>query len=374
MSLGGLELASDWIRLRLASRLEEPSPETERRFGVDALWSHFVPLVRRVHLPRSVFVVGVGGATLGGSGVTPLVREMARFLARRGSAVGVAMRAYRGDLRAPTVVSPGERTRWPGDEALEMSSALRETGVTVVAGGPLEARLERAAKGNDVVIVDGLLQTSPERLDLAILSLSGPRPWGAGRSPPSGDLRASPRRLTSLVDMTVHALSASSDACAGGAERAPSRVVGALRICDGFRVEPRALGRKRVGLILGIGHPERLVRALQDRGVFPARVIRLADHAGWRTFQRHERLARAEPVDFWLTTAKCATKLGSSYGGRQLWVVESTLELPIALRARLETLPPTRPSAVGLLGACLSDGGRAMVRPWPTIASSSGPR
>jgi hypothetical protein len=60
-------------------------------------------------------------------------------------------------------------------------------------------------------------------------------------------------------------------------------------------------------------------------GIHPARVELASDHAVPRA------PARPGGVDGWLTTAKCATKLGRAFAGAPVWTLAHRVRLPDAL-------------------------------------------
>jgi tetraacyldisaccharide 4'-kinase len=123
-----------------------------------------------VVLPRDVAVIGVGGATLGGSYKTPLVIALSRAVAASGEQVAVVAHGYTGRVRVARRVSPGDAVVDVGDDALYLCRELEPCGVPVVVG-PRQAALRLAATLAPRVVVDGLLQAEPERLALSVLVL-----------------------------------------------------------------------------------------------------------------------------------------------------------------------------------------------------------
>jgi tetraacyldisaccharide-1-P 4'-kinase len=94
----------------------------------------------------------------------------------------------------------------------------------------------------------------------------------------------------------------------------------------GAPVDLPALATARVGVVLAIARPERFVRSLAAYGIVPAVSRFCADHA----VPRPSRRGRA-PLDVWLTTPKCATKLGAWFEGAPVVVLRQQLSLPSAL-------------------------------------------
>jgi tetraacyldisaccharide 4'-kinase len=238
--------------------------------------------------------VAVGGATLGGSGKTPLAVACARELAERGARVALVGHGYRGRLSAARVVRVDDDLREVGDEALACARALAGVAPVVVAPNRHSA-VKRAAELADVVVIDGVLQTTPHRAHLSLLALDGPAPWGAGDVVPRGDLRATRRALLEASDLTV----------ALGGELLRSR--GAFR--SGRLLSWADLGRVRVGLFLALARPTRVLASLAHRGIVPSRVVQVPDH-GVRPGAIRSRIeASSGSVDLWLASSKCALHL-----------------------------------------------------------------
>jgi tetraacyldisaccharide 4'-kinase len=145
-----------------------------------------------LRVPSGARAIGIGGATLGGSGKTPLAIACARELARAGERVALVGHAYRASPGVARVVAPDDTLRAVGDEALVAARELRhDRGAVVVVGPSREAAIAHAATLADVLVLDGVTQTVPRRLDLALLAVDPDEPWGrAAATPPRGDLRA----------------------------------------------------------------------------------------------------------------------------------------------------------------------------------------
>jgi tetraacyldisaccharide 4'-kinase len=299
-------------------------------------WERLADPVRPLELPSGARVIGVGGATLGGSGKTPVVLELARRLAPDG--VAVVASNYRARVGGVRVVSAHDPVELVGDEAALLARALAPLGVPVIAGRVRDEAVALAARHAPTLLVDALLQARPRRLHRSILVLDGERPWGSGACPPAGDLRARREALLAAAD-SVLVLSRSGTP----AELRPGWLVARSEIAgatspDGRAFDPAA---HRLGLVLAIAHPERVLRSLAELGIEPVAVRLFADHA-WPQPARPPA-----PVDAWLTTAKCATKLGAAFEGAPVWTLRHAIRLPDALftaiapgqRAMIESAP-----------------------------------
>ncbi len=324
------------IRAFVSRRLETGAYDGHLSRYVARAWAQFSEPVRSVALPPRCRVIGVGGATLGGSGKTPVVAALARGLAGARSGVVVVAHTYLarsrsrfGSKQPPRRVRSDDSARQVGDEAVMLARWLETSAVPVVVGSNRSETVEFASSLGSHIIVDSLLQTRPRRLALSILAVDVAAPWGSGACPPAGDLRARRDSLLAAADVVL----ANGD----GVELPPAhrhkllayrRVLaphvrsfsGLLpvreeKLCD-WRV-------RRFGLALSIARPDRVVSALDGLGLRPACTWTVADHADPTPPPR-----LAASVEAWLTTAKCAPKFGKIAGGKPLFVLEERLELP----------------------------------------------
>jgi tetraacyldisaccharide 4'-kinase len=256
-------------------------------------------LVRPLRLPPGARVVTVGGATLGGSGKTPLAIACALELATQHGSEGVALvgHAYRADPRWPRIVcSQDDQLYEVGDEALLAARALEPAGIPVVVAPRRADAMALAAERARILVLDGVAQTRPERASLALLAVDAVEPWGCAIAvPPAGDLRAPRGALLAACDRVVTV----------GSERgADARVVSRGAWLRGSLLRWESLAGMRLGLLCALGRPDRLVRALARRGISLAAIVRARDHGPFDPGSMRARDTRN--VDLWLASPKCA--------------------------------------------------------------------
>ncbi|HEY3822360.1 MAG TPA: tetraacyldisaccharide 4'-kinase [Polyangiaceae bacterium] len=261
--------------------------------GLAAAWAEVSVrgLARPVPFPAHVHVVAVGGATLGGSGKTPLAIACARELARLGARVAFVGHGYRARPQRARFVSPNDALGEVGDEALVAARALEAHGVRVVVAPSRALAVELAARAADVLVLDGVLQTRPAPASLSLLAVDAEEPWGSAAAvPPRGDLRAPIAALLAAADVVVPVGQDSPDATVSSA--------GAH--LGGSFLAWEALRPLRLGLACALARPRRLMRSLARHGIRPVAVALAQDHHSISPD------AMRGPVDLWLTTAKCA--------------------------------------------------------------------
>ena len=152
-------------------------------------------------------MVSVGNLAVGGTGKTPTVEMVARWLTEDGRRVAILSRGYGRRPGGPVeLVSDGGEPRLSaeraGDEPLLL--ARRLPGVAVVVGA------DRLAAGRwavselqpNVVLLDDGFQQRRLLKDLEIVCLDARAPWGPGGLFPRGTLREPPSALA-RADLVV---------------------------------------------------------------------------------------------------------------------------------------------------------------------------
>lgn len=246
-------------------------------------------------------VVVVGNITVGGSGKTPLVAELARLLTERGRHPGIVSRGYGGAraVRSLAVTRDSDPAA-AGDEPVLLA---RSSGCPVVVGRDrLAAARHVVGLGADVVLADDGLQHYALRRDAEIAVRDGARGYGNGLCLPAGPLREPPSRLRSvdleLVQGEDFRLEADdAEPLAGG----PSRPLAAF-------------AGQAAHALAGIAHPPRFFDMLTAAGLV------VTPHA----YPDHHRFDPAQ-IDFGdnapvFMTAKDAVKCAAFAGSRH-WVV-----------------------------------------------------
>ena len=239
---------------------------------VGALFAWFASRRRRRFLQgrsrswqASVPVIVVGNITAGGTGKTPLVVWLARWLAERGLKPGVVSRGYGGKASYPLRVGATTSAAECGDEAA-LIARRAQCPVVVDPNRVRAVRALLAASPVDVVIADDGLQHYPLRRDVEIAVLDGFRGIGNGLCLPAGPLREPVGRLaecdwviangtrTGLVeDESVMVAEATAFVNVGTGER--------LSVAD------FAGRRNPLAAVAGIGNPRRFEATLASIGI-----------------------------------------------------------------------------------------------------------
>jgi tetraacyldisaccharide 4'-kinase len=272
---------------------------------------------RRARRPRprvGVPVLCCGNATVGGSGKTPLVLDLAPRLAARGLAPHALSRGHGGRLRGPLRVDPARHTAAEvGDEPLLLAERLP---CWIGADRAASARAAIAAGARSLLLDDGL-QSPTLGFTRAFLVIDGGAGFGNGRVLPAGPLREALPLAAARADAAV--LIGEDET--GALDHLPPRlpVLRARRIPG---PEARALAGQRVFAFAGIGRPENVFAMLRGLGVDLAGAVSFADHHPY-------------------TDADLARLHAAAAGARLVTTRKDWMRLPPACRAHIQALDVT---------------------------------
>lgn len=226
-------------------------------------------------------VVSIGNLTTGGTGKTPLVRYVARFLRDRDVRVALISRGY------------GASDGGLNDEAMELAATLPDVPHLQNPDRVVSARIAVDELESQLVLMDDGFQHRRLHRDIDILVIDATCPFGYGRLLPRGLLRepiAGVRRACAAVLTRSDAV----DEAARTSIRErinrynPSiiwaesvhRPTGLLR-WPGNRLPLEAILGRSVAMLCGIGNPDAFAATIQQCGATVSRRIELADHAAY---------------------------------------------------------------------------------------------
>jgi tetraacyldisaccharide 4'-kinase len=253
-----------------------------------AAYGHGTVKAVRIAVP----VVVIGNVYVGGTGKTPLVLWLARFLRAHGRQPGIVSRGYGGRAAAPIEVTARSDPADVGDEPLLIA---RRSGCPVWIGRNRVAAAQAllAARPEcDVVISDDGLQHYRLARDVEIAVVDGERGLGNGLLLPAGPLREPASRLDSVDAVIVNRgtrESAFTPSARGSARTFAMTLRGArfYNLTDpAHEVGPEYFQGRRVHAIAGIGNPPRFFAHLEALGIaFEAHAF--ADHHAYRAADLH---------------------------------------------------------------------------------------
>ena len=258
----------------------------------------------------SVPVIVVGNITVGGTGKTPLVIWLVRFLRERGFIPGVITRGYHGKNRHwPLLVTIDTPAAQAGDEAVLLA---RRAGCPVVAGPDRVAAARLLLKqGCNLIVSDDGLQHYRLARDIEICVIDGERRLGNGLCLPAGPLREPPSRLRRV------------SLCVSHGEPWPGEWGMYLEagdfqnLADPAQRQPASFFTGAVHAVAGIGNPERFFSSLRRLGLSPM-THAFPDHHdfvpadldfadGWPVLMTEKDAVKCEtfaPVNYWMLSVE----------------------------------------------------------------------
>nr|WP_025841895.1 tetraacyldisaccharide 4'-kinase [Asaia platycodi] len=215
-------------------------------------------------------VLCCGNLSVGGTGKTILVRDLARRLEMRGEKPHILSRGYGGRLQGPLRVDTANHTaRDVGDEPFMLAQQFP---VWIGANRAETARLATEAGATCLVMDDGL-QNLTLRQTLRLITIDGGTGLGNGRTLPAGPLREPASKGMERADAVV--LIGRDDTAL--ATRLPPHLP-----CLAAKLIPsaaiRRLQGKQIIAFAGIGRPTKFFDMLADAGAAPMRRIAFDDH------------------------------------------------------------------------------------------------
>ena len=250
-------------------------------------------IVKSTRLP--VKVISIGNITTGGTGKTPLVESMARYLHEKNKKVAILSRGYGGNNPLQ------ENNDNVNDECLILRENLQD--VPVLAGKDRVSNGEKAIResGVDCLLLDDGFQHLKLKRDLDIVVIDSLNPFGGENLIPRGSLRE-PLKNLGRADMfiishcnqskeqKIKSIYTKLNYVNNDAPVCESihRPVHIENIMDGSILEPEWLNGKRIYGLSAIGNPESFTYTLKELG---------ADLIKHRKFHDHHNYNREEIGD-----------------------------------------------------------------------------
>ncbi|MBW3617467.1 MAG: tetraacyldisaccharide 4'-kinase [Proteobacteria bacterium] len=324
----------------------DPPGHVARMLLRPASWLYAAATARRMARTRpfepGVPVISVGNLTVGGSGKTPVAREVLRLLREAGVDAHGLSRGYGGREPGPLRVDPARHTAAEvGDEPLMLS---RDAPFWISRDRPAGAAAAVAAGARALVLDDGHQNpTLAKTLSLVVVdgeTRGGEWPFGDGAVFPSGPMREPLRPGLARADAVVLLLPADM------AEADPELLAlfGTTPVHIA-RLEPTQ--RPPAGPLLGfagVAKPWKVERALIAAGAELADFAPFPDHAPYREPVLRALADRADRLGATLlTTEKDWVRLPQPWRERVVnWPVRARFEWEPPVGELLRELPALR--------------------------------
>lgn len=293
------------------------------------LYRYIVNSKRAAYLERlksdkrqsKVPVIIVGNITVGGTGKTPIVQSLVRYLQDKGYKPGIISRGYGGTLDTfPYLIQSVDSSSLVGDEPYMLSHSLNVP--VVIDPKRLSALNHMMSLGVDVVISDDGMQHYQLPRDIEICVIDGSRGLGNQKLIPVGPLREPLERLGS-VDFT---LESSTELANSTFLITP---VAWVNVKTGVKVRLEDFKLKEASVaIAGIGNPDKFYQSLQAIGV-KTHTKSFADHHPYAVEDLQDLPSQI------LMTEKDAVKI-RPFAHDDMWYLEINAKLSDVFYERFE--------------------------------------
>ncbi len=275
-------------------------------------------------------VIVIGGLTAGGTGKTPTLIALARYLSGRGFKVGVVSRGYGRTTDDSSLLVSEEHTHDEvGDEPLLIKQSVSKALVIVGKSRRKAAKSLIREFGAHIILSDDGLQHYDLPRDFEVAVIDAERGLGNGWLIPVGPLREPLERLSS-VDFV---LERNGRNASQALTYAPKRLISVKTNHTISLDQAKTLFcDKSLVAATGLGQPSQFFIMLRVLG-FEFTEVTVADHALLPLNEIH----KMHTPDHILVTAKDAVKMDKQ-ACDNVWVVDIEAQLPEVLLSSLEQL------------------------------------
>ena len=217
-------------------------------------------------------VICVGNLTVGGSGKTPVVITLCRFLSGIGKSTSILTRGFGGKEKGPIFVSTNlHQSLDVGDEPLMMANSLD---VCVSRNRPLGANHILDKKKYDCIVMDDGLQNPTLKKDLNIAVFDGKYGIGNGFLLPAGPMRQKLEVGIQNIDLVIFN---GKDETGLGQKIPPHIPIFTGELQPDEEIVEKMKNRRVYGFA-GIGNPSRFFKTLNNIGTDLVGEAHFADH------------------------------------------------------------------------------------------------
>lgn len=275
-------------------------------------------------------VISIGNLTTGGTGKTPCVEYVARYLRERDLRVAILSRGY-GSADGPN------------DEALVLEENLPDVPHYQGADRAMMAARALEESESEIFVLDDAFQHRQLARDLDIVLIDATNPWGFGHLLPRGLLREPAKNLRRASLVLLTRCDQVSAEAREAIRRKIQRLAGPLDVIetvhrpvewinsDGQTAPLEMATQRPVAAFCGIGNPDAFRRTLESLGAKPTAFRAYPDHHAYSRSDVHalHAWAREQPGDAIIaTTQKDLVKLRlTALGSRPLWALRIALHM-----------------------------------------------
>ncbi len=293
-------------------------------------------LKKKKHL--SAAVISVGNITVGGTGKTPFVMMLAKYLKNRKKKVAILSRGYKrkkspgrgeGIEKGISVVSTGKDVlltpEEAGDEPYMMAKYLANVPVMVGRDRIKSGQYAIASFNSEVLILDDAFSYYPLSRNLEVVLIDATCPFGNHHCLPRGIMR---EPMSSLKRADIIALTKSNlvspeevDLIINNLKKynpyaailkCVHKPIDLINLATGETMPLSFLRHKEIAALSSIGSPESFEKILEEVGAKVVKTIRYPDHHYYTRDNFIQILEEAE-YNFIVTTEKDTTRFKKEF-------------------------------------------------------------
>jgi tetraacyldisaccharide 4'-kinase len=297
----------------------------------------------------SIPLICIGNISSGGTGKTPFVIFLSRYLQKRGLKIAIITRGYKGDFEnSNTLISNYHQVfdlaNKAGDEAYLLSQKL--PGVPVIVGRKRIRSiriLEEKFSELDYIILDDAFQYLKLNYFKTFVIFNGVSPFGNGFSLPAGILRE-PLFNTFFADYIVFNSYKDIPPKLNSYNKPILKVsyqVKSIVDYQGKCYTFPELAEKNLALMSAIGIPESFENTIKICGLSFTKHFIFPDHFDYKdpsTLQKIENSLHTDKIDFLLVTEKDQAKLSHINHKLPVLTVITEFDMEESGRLYLESL------------------------------------
>jgi len=296
-------------------------------------------ILRRIKIPA--IVISVGNITVGGTGKTPTVEFLAKYLSKAGFSVSILSRGYGKTIRFSKIAQ-----EFSDDEDI-ISDSESQSGITRFTGRDRIALAKKSVASihPDVFVLDDGFQYIKMERDFDILVIDSCNPFSNGHLLPRGFLR---EPLSQIKRADVILLTRTNQVDKEKLDDirkkifsyAPKKIiiesiheaVSVREITGGMFFGLDFLNHKSLFAFCGIGNPLAFQKTLQSLNANVVRFRAFPDHYNYTALDLRQMIVEAQEfvADYLITTEKDARRLESILG--EEYVALPLLVLRVELR------------------------------------------
>ena len=316
-------------------------------------WLYDCRLLKPKQLPCRV--ISVGNIVAGGTGKTPVVIWIAKYLQNEGFQAGVLLRGYgREDRHSISVVSDGEQIMTPltesGDEADMIARKL--PGVPVVVGSDRYAAglevIQLWGNTEGVLILDDGFQRRQLGRDLDILTIDSTQPFGTGKLLPAGTLREPKTALKradvlllTRTDLAAEAIDFEQFDQGKQVFQTCHQPTKLYQLSTGEECALDLLEGQHLLAVCGIGNPEAFAGTLRRFEPKAVELLAFPDHHRYSLADLNDISAKARDIgaNMVITTEKDSPKLEAFAATTEFSLPESVQFFALEIELEVKTNP-----------------------------------